>query len=432
MLALSQQVIPQWPGRFTIMILLRSLWLALPILILTILAVEGKTSKVAAAWYAGWHSTEFPLSKISWSKYTHLTYAFAETTSSVRELTLDGSNPDLLPQFVEEAHKHGVKALIAIGGWSGSEFFSTNMRSAENRKAFVKTVTDFAKKYDLDGLNFDWQYPDDTESGNGCDAENKDDTAHFLLFLQDLRRHPLGSKLILSAATSIAPFNGPDGSPLSDVSGFAKVLDFIAILNYDIWGSWSPTVGPNAPLNHTCAATQNQAGSAVSAVHKWHKAGMPFKKIVLGVASYGHSFRVSKADALKTGSRDILASYPKFDASVKPRGDSWDSVAGVDDCGNAVSPGGIVHFWGLIQLGYLNPDGTVKEGILSRYDKCSQTPYVYNPKSKTMVSYDNAQSFAAKGKFIHENKLKGFSMWETGGDYNDILLDSIRKAGEYE
>jgi len=36
-----------------------------------------ETSKVAAAWYAGWHGEEFPLSKVSWSKYTHLIYAFA-------------------------------------------------------------------------------------------------------------------------------------------------------------------------------------------------------------------------------------------------------------------------------------------------------------------------------------------------------------------
>jgi len=45
-----------------------------------------------------------------------------------------------------------------------------------------------------------------------------------------------------------------------------------------------------------------------------------------------------------------------------------------------------------------------------------------------MVSFDNAQSFAAKGEFIKKNKLHGFAMWEAGGDYNDILLNSIRGA----
>ena len=35
---------------------------------------------------------------------------------------------------------------------------------------------------------------------------------------------------------------------------------------------------------------------------------------------------------------------------------------------------------------------------------------------------------AAKGKFINEESLGGFAMWETGGDSSDILLDAIRSG----
>jgi len=42
-----------------------------------------------------------------------------------------------------------------------------------------------------------------------------------------------------------------------------------------------------------------------------------------------------------------------------------------------------------------------------------------------MVSYDDPQSFAAKGEFIVQNNLLGFSMWEITGDHNDLLVDSI-------
>jgi chitinase len=45
-----------------------------------------------------------------------------------------------------------------------------------------------------------------------------------------------------------------------------------------------------------------------------------------------------------------------------------------------------------------------------------------------MISFDNAQSFTAKGKYIKETGLRGFSMWETGGDYNNILIDAITEA----
>jgi chitinase len=34
---------------------------------------------------------------------------------------------------------------------------------------------------------------------------------------------------------------------------------------------------------------------------------------------------------------------------------------------------------------------------------------------------------AAKAKFIEEYRLRGFSMWEAGGDYNNRLLDAVRR-----
>lgn len=38
---------------------------------------SSKSSKAAVGWYAGYHSTDFPLSDVSWNKYTHLTFSFA-------------------------------------------------------------------------------------------------------------------------------------------------------------------------------------------------------------------------------------------------------------------------------------------------------------------------------------------------------------------
>jgi chitinase len=48
-----------------------------------------------------------------------------------------------------------------------------------------------------------------------------------------------------------------------------------------------------------------------------------------------------------------------------------------------------------------------------------------------MISFDDAKAFSAKGRYIKSENLLGFSMWEAGGDYDDILLDAIRSAGGY-
>ena len=53
-------------------------------------------------------------------------------------------------------------------------------------------------------------------------------------------------------------------------------------------------------------------------------------------------------------------------------------------------------------------------------------PAVYNATSEVWISYDNTRSFLAKGEFIKKLGLRGFAMWEAGGDYKDLLLDSIR------
>ncbi|KAG9316849.1 glycoside hydrolase superfamily [Chiua virens] len=317
------------------------------------LAGRHEPARVAAAWYTGWHASEgFPLSTIPWNNYNTLIYSFAITTPSVHHLSLNGSAPSLLPEFVKEAHANHVAAHIAIGGWTGGVYFSSNLATPENRTAFVHTVAHFAEKHDLDGINFDWEYPN--HQGVGCNIISAKDTENFLSFLQELRAHHVGAKLTLSAATSIVPFSDAFGKPSTDVSGFAKVLDYIAIMNYDIWGSWFPNVGPNAPLKDACAASADQQGSAVSAVKAWTAAGMPVDKIVLGVASYGHSFRVAPSDAFVKDSQTKLVPYPKFNASRQPLGDAWDSVSEIDPCGVNEGPEGIYNLWGLVVGGFLD------------------------------------------------------------------------------
>jgi chitinase len=145
-------------------------------------------------------------------------------------------------------------------------------------------------------------------------------------------------------------------------------------MNYDVWGSWSTGVGPNAPLNDTCAPPEAQQGSAVSAIKAWHSAGMPRSKIVLGVPAYGHSFSVAPQDAFVQGSTTELAAYPAFNKTNQPAGDRWDDGAGTEDvCGVVQGAGGTFTIWGMTEGGFLNANGDPAEGILYRYDECSQT-----------------------------------------------------------
>lgn len=219
-----------------------------------------------------------------------------------------------------------------------------------------------------------WEYPG--LAGIGCNSLSANDTNNFLAFLTELRAALPNTTL--SAATSIKPFMSSDlTTPSTNVSAFASVFDYIAIMNYDIWGPWSDTVGPNAPLNDTCAANATQkVGSAVSAIEAWTTAGMPADQIVLGVAGYGHGFSVAPADALT--SDNTIALYAPFNKTANPAGDAWDeepAAGSVDICGNPQTLAGTWNFWGLVEGGFLNENGTANTagGIAYKFDECSQT-----------------------------------------------------------
>lgn len=221
---------------------------------------------LVTAWYPGWLGKAFTPSMVPWKKYTAMTFAFAcvlscawtdepvlvlmfnsATTPDPSVLFLDQTSLDVLPDFVaiakqnvcssfshpvmlsDRSHFQNVSALLSVGGWTGSQHFSTAMATPESRTLFANALFDLVEKYQLDGLDFDWEYPN--KQGIGCNTISPDDSENLLVFLQGLRATPVGQRLTLSAAVGIAPFNGKTGQPMSDVSGFADALDYIGM-----WG----------------------------------------------------------------------------------------------------------------------------------------------------------------------------------------------------
>jgi chitinase len=131
---------------------------------------------------------------------------------------------------------------MSIGGWGGSQYFSSAVATAANRTAFAQTVMKAVSQYKLDGIEFEyacfrdflrvllahlnhsWEYP--AKQGIGCNILSTNDSANYLSFLQTLRNLG-GPNLTISAAVSVTPFVGPDGNPLTNVSAFGQVLDYI-------------------------------------------------------------------------------------------------------------------------------------------------------------------------------------------------------------
>ncbi|KAK7985773.1 hypothetical protein PG988_003395 [Apiospora saccharicola] len=338
---------------------------------------------VASTYFAGYHVNKgFPVADMPFEKYTDVKYAFAETEPD-GSLNLTLSAPDQIPAFVWAAKAKNVKAMISIGGWTGSRYFSSMIGSAANRTAFVKTCLDLVSQYKLDGLDFDWEYPN--RQGLGCNSS-------------------------------------------TDLGAFATVLDYVMIMNYDIYGAWAATAGPNAPLAFACDARNNQGGGK-EGIAKWNAAGLPMNKIVLAVAAYSHSFSVTPSNAFPNGTSGPLSAYPVQNSTNRLQGGSWDSDPPIDPCGNPQPHSGTWTFRAMIEEGkFLDAQGNPAKGMAAGYDDCSQTPFLYDQARQTFISYDNAKSLTVKGEYVKSSGLAGFATFEAGGDFNNILVDAIRTA----
>ena len=107
------------------------------------------------------------------------------------------------------------------------------MATEGSRNQFASNVLDAYNRFSLDGIDIDWEYPG--QQGNAGNGVSSLDTTNFLLFLQLLRRMlPPSAKI--TAATQTVPFAGSNGLPLRDLTQFAQVLDWVVLMNYDVWG----------------------------------------------------------------------------------------------------------------------------------------------------------------------------------------------------
>ncbi len=112
-------------------------------------------------------------------------------------------------------------------------YFSPAVATASSRQTFAKNIVAIYKQYALDGIDIDWEYPG--QQGAGSNQVSPQDSANFLAFLKVLRTSlPSGARI--TAAVQDVPFADASGNPMKDVSSFANVLDWVNLMNYDVWG----------------------------------------------------------------------------------------------------------------------------------------------------------------------------------------------------
>ncbi|ORZ11138.1 glycosyl hydrolases family 18-domain-containing protein [Absidia repens] len=395
-------------------------------------ATSVLASQSLVGYFPNWLYAKYPVSKIDFSKYTHINYAFAILIKGATPEYTDPQQVDTqLPELVKAAHAKNAKVLVSVGGWSGCLTFSTMSADASQRKTFIDWNVDQVKKYDLDGIDIDWEYPGAV--GAGCNAMDLEhDYKNYLKLLQELRaafdKSFAKDRKEITIACHVRTFKTPDGT-MDDVSDYVKVIDRFNLMTYDINGAWNETSGPNAPFNFEPGL--GDADSFVASINTWMKAGVPASKIVPGLAFYGRS-STSKVDMSKTNQ------YQKQVAGSPPSGDSFDAYWQDPYCSK--DPGGLSGVWrygNLRSQGVLSDPTTAAAPWIRQWDNVTQTPWLFNPKSKTFISYDDPKSIGIKTDYALDKNLGGLMVWSVDEDNGELvtvaakILKGSSKGGKH-
>ncbi|CAL7949852.1 unnamed protein product [Xylocopa violacea] len=348
------------------------------ILLAVFLAIAGTSiaEKKIICYYESWATYrngagKYTIEDINVQMCTHVVYSFIGiNTSGTIKLLDDAEN---LSKFTSFIKRHpGVKALISIGGSSEkSAKFSNVVRNAGIRATFVKNAVDFLKKYNFDGLDVDWEYPN-----QGADTL-KSDRENFVRLLKELK-NAFNGKYSLSAAVAAEANSAKKSYIIPEIS---QLLDFINVMTYDFNGDWNPYTGMNAPLNPTSKEDSYEKTLNVkAAIRYWLSQGAPAHKIIVGIPFYGRSFTLKD---------------PKDHRVHAP-------TTGPGKPGQYTKEAGYIGYNELC-LYLKNNDWHVVR------DEQQGVPYAY--KDNQWISYDDAQSIQRKVEFINSEKLGGAMIW---------------------
>ena len=325
-------------------------------------------------------------------KLTHINYAFVDVQDNRAWLTNEVTDTVNFRKLNLLKQKNpDLKILISIGGWSWSENFSDAVLTDTSRIAFAKSAIDIVRKYDLDGVDIDWEYP--AKPGEEGNVYRPGDKQNFTLMFQEISKQlkaveqETGKKILLTTAVGA-------GSSFVSNTEMGKVQQYVDYINLMTYDFGSDSLAHHHTNLYPSGKFANES-STERTVNEFMEAGVPAHKLVVGIAFYAHIYNIAPPGEKGFGRQ--VASRARGQKSG----------------------------YTFIKDSLLN-----KNGYKRHWDKKAKAPYLFNKINKQFITYDDEKSVTAKCKFVQTHKLAGVMFWEYSSDTKGYLLNAINKAFE--
>ncbi|MFB9990955.1 glycoside hydrolase family 18 protein [Deinococcus oregonensis] len=306
--------------------------------------------------------------RLNWKALTHLMVGrVVPRPGGTLDTTFDidaVNGPVWAKAAVQQAHAHGVKALLMVGG-AGEHTGFASAASPANRTKFVKNILAVVDSSGFDGVDLDWE------------PLSAADEAPLKALAQSLRQQRPGLTLTLPVAFVNA--NDPVQEARPSLKNLVGVFDRFNIMSYGMsgvyegWQAWHSSA--------LTGETENTPSSVQSSVDAYLRAGIPAAQLGLGIGFYGLCYQGVTAPRQIRAGMQIVASD------------------------------GDMSYVNIIRS-YLRP-GT------RQWDAAAQVPYLSSsiPLGRhacTFVSYEDAASIALKGQYVRRRGLGSVIIWTLG------------------
>ena len=333
---------------------------------------------------AGWE----PAMRIDAEKLSAVNYAFAHIVNGAIVLDHPDAAEFLARLRALKQRNAELSILVSVGGWSADGFSDAALTEASRAK-FAQSAADLIAQNAVDGIDLDWEYPG--LPGPGI-VHRDEDRRNFTLLLRALRERLDSLGAAHGAAHYLISAALADGEFVAhiELDRIHEYLDWINLMTYDFHNSLTPTTGHHAALSVSATAGAGER-SVERAVAQFLAAGVPARKLIVGVPFYGRAF-----------------------AEVRPQNHGLDQPYG--------------HYAGDYPWPRLKSEFIDRGGFVRYRDSKAHVPYLWNEQSRTFISYEDPQSLAAKAHFVKERALGGMMYWEQSQDPDGELLGVLAHA----
>jgi chitinase len=339
-------------------------------------ALPNHLPKRIVADYGYWSKSQTPPyghAQIPYTMLTHINHAGMSFNADGTLVVPDGF---LEPELNDEAHAHGLKVLLLLGG----DF--TGLETSGAALVLVYNIAAFEKQYHYDGVDMDWEYPATTGDRN-----------FFVELMQMLR----DSNPNYTLSIDVAPWGGYG----YDLKELQLSTNYFNIMMYDCAGPWTAHGQLNSPIfwdYHDPAPYECQPGGSAKGAADIFLKSVPPKQLNMGTPFYGYFY---------TNINQLFGLCPN--AAFTPDGEcDYDTV------------------WTL-NYGTGIKQRINKSGWYTTYDPIAYVPYMLKTNGDDgYITYDDAFSTYFRTWYSDwERGLGGTFMWSLDADYDGHSQDLL-------